>query len=191
LAARLAGDKGNRCGKPRGNSRSASHTTHNGDLLTIHYPWHPWHGEQVQRIQTRKTVAGADYFLVSRDDRPHGPRILLPAWLFDAEFCRRCRIAESPTVSLRALESLYDLLVAVPYAARIIKRRRLNTGARHEGRPSRRGKSVLAESFRPAVENTASAFRGRPRGDSASRAPSLGRQSPHHGSDIQLGEGRS
>ena len=157
--------------------------------MTIHYPWHPWHGQQVHRDQTRKTIAGIDYFLVSRDG--YVSRSLLPAWLFDAEFCRRCRIADSPSVSFRTLENLYDLLVAVPYAARIIKRRRLKSGDRHEENPSRRGKSALAESFRSAKENSASASRGRRRDDSASRTPVARHRSSNRDHGLQTGEGRS
>ena len=167
------------------------HTTHNGDLLTVHYTWHPWHGQRINRIQSRKTVAGIDYFLVSRGDRSHASRQLLPAWMFDPAFCQRCRIAENPSVSPRTLENLYDLLMAVPYAARIIKRRRLKAGDRHGESASRRGKSALAESLRPAAESPASASGGRRRTDSAARAPALGRQvRSRRGAGAQVGEGR-
>jgi hypothetical protein len=154
--------------------------------LTIHYPWHPWHGQQFHRIQTRKTIAGIDYFLVSRGEQS-GTARLLPAWLFDAEFSRRCRIVNTPSVSLRALENLHELLMAIPYAACIIGRRRLDTGARHEESTSRHGKRVLAESFRTAAENAAPASGGRRRVDSASRA-SVSRRQIRSG---QTGEGRA
>jgi len=43
--------------------------------------------------------------------------------MFDPDYCRRCRITDTPLASYEALSALYSLLMAVPHAAGMMDRR--------------------------------------------------------------------
>ena len=129
--------------------------------------------------------------MVARDAESPAPCNVLPSWMFDPEYCRRCQMEAAPTVSFSALESLYDLLVAVPHAARIIRRRRLDQGDRHEKVSPRSAKPVPIQPVRTAAKYIAFVSGCRQRAIAPTRAPTARHRTRTEGARGRNAEGRS
>jgi len=72
---------------------------------TIHYLFHPLHGRELpvaRRFGAREILR----FELQADDRC----VLVPAWMTDAEACRKLTAGDEPRVSLGALLKLVDLV---------------------------------------------------------------------------------
>ena len=73
----------------------------------IHYRWHPLYGRSVRRIQGERRTSG-DFVHVELS--PDAVTVL-PAWKLDAVYCAGLKVG-APQVSLAALGSLHELLIA-------------------------------------------------------------------------------
>jgi hypothetical protein len=75
--------------------------------VTIHYPFHPFHGRELpvsRRFGTGETL----HFELQADDR----RVLVPAWMTDVDWCRQLTAGDEPRASTAALLQLARLLNA-------------------------------------------------------------------------------
>jgi hypothetical protein len=74
----------------------------------VYYRWHPLYGRSARRIQSERRASGE---FVHVELTP-GVVTIVPAWKLDPVFCAGLKIG-APLVSLTALASLHELLVAL------------------------------------------------------------------------------
>ena len=79
--------------------------------LDVHYPWHPWFGLKVttSRSCMRQEVACVQSTL------EHNGRLQvleIPGWMFDRVTCATMSLAVHPTVGIKHLRALRDLLTS-------------------------------------------------------------------------------
>jgi len=87
--------------------KSHHNDAHYPGNVTIHYPLHPFHGREfpVSRLfGTGETLR----FELQTDDC----RVLVPAWMTDADRCRQLTAGDEPRASVTALLQLGRLLNA-------------------------------------------------------------------------------
>ena len=94
------------CVREGGRSRSSLHSAHVGQIVTVHYPWHRFHGLSVRVIQRRRGTSGQ----LVRVEAPSGELAMLRSWMLDAMVCARMELGE-PAISLSALTELHYLLI--------------------------------------------------------------------------------
>jgi len=85
--------------------KSPHNDAHYPVSVTIHYLLHPFHGRELpvaRRFGTGRTLR----FELEPDDR----RVLVPAWMTDADRCRQLTAGDEPRVSMTALLQLVRLL---------------------------------------------------------------------------------
>ena len=85
-----------------------SHVT---ESRTVLYRWHPWHGREVS-IFGSKTKNERAIFRCALN--PSDARVLeVPQWMFDAATCSRMRLSVVPSISVRSLRELTQLLSVI------------------------------------------------------------------------------
>jgi len=87
---------------------TTQHKTHSTEL-EVHYRWHPWFGLKVvvNRSHTRQGVA-CIYAVLEQDGRL---RVLeMPSWMFDRVICAALPLADHPSVGIKHLRALRELL---------------------------------------------------------------------------------
>src|SRR5207247_10603217 len=91
--------------RPSRQSHSAHHTEH----VTVHYPWHPLHGQTI--LVQRSVRHGREVWLCEPDERTAA----IPVWLTDRVACAALSVGPVPV----AVEGLLQLapLVAATRAA--------------------------------------------------------------------------
>lgn len=72
----------------------------------MRYPWHPWHGKEVE-VRSGERYRGVVRCFVPEEERRAK---LLPMWMLDEATCARMHTAEVGCVSVAALEALLRLL---------------------------------------------------------------------------------
>ena len=85
------------------------HKTHNTVVSEVLYPWHPWHGREVQVIEGM-TRSDRAVFRCRLDPDESGRTLELPQWMLDRATCCRMQLAAHPTVRVDELRSLQRLL---------------------------------------------------------------------------------
>jgi hypothetical protein len=73
--------------------------------VTIQYPFHPFRGRELP-VSRRFGAGETLQFELQADDR----RVLVPAWMTDAERCRQLTAGDEPRTSITALLQLARLL---------------------------------------------------------------------------------
>jgi hypothetical protein len=73
--------------------------------VTIHYPFHPFHGREL-RVARRFAAGDVLRFELQADDR----LVLVPAWMTDADRCRQLTAGDEPRAAMTALLQLAALL---------------------------------------------------------------------------------
>ena len=87
--------------KPAGRQHNAH------ESVTVHYKWHPFHGQTLLVVRRQKQNRGDLLFC----ELANGDVVGVPAWMTEP-CCARYRIGR-PLISAEALETLYRLLTTV------------------------------------------------------------------------------
>lgn len=75
-----------------------SHNAHEIKRATIHYRWHPFHGQAVRLLRARNK----DGDQCIRCELPDGTTAAIPGWMMAAETCAQMSVGE-PTIGVPAL----------------------------------------------------------------------------------------
>jgi hypothetical protein len=89
--------------------RTPPHTTPETQILTVQYPWHPFHGQQVS-VMRHFCKQGIEVCRCASPGRIGLPSLEIPAWMFARAHCALMRSARSAHVNLQALVDLQRLL---------------------------------------------------------------------------------
>lgn len=82
------------------------HSAHHTEHVTVHYPWHPLHGETI--VAQRSVRQGRDVWLFAQDQRAAA----VPVWMTDRVVC--AALSTGPAlISVGALTELRLLVDAV------------------------------------------------------------------------------
>jgi len=84
---------------------TAFHSAHVGQRLTVHYPWHRFHGLSVRVIRCERWASAQ----LVRVEAPSGEGAVIPSWMLDAAVCAGMKLGE-PVISLPGLAELHRLL---------------------------------------------------------------------------------
>jgi Family of unknown function (DUF5372) len=155
-----AAKRAERSGEHSRQSHSAHHTEH----VTVHYPWHPLHG---QTIAVRRSVRhGRDVWLCEHDQRTAA----IPVWMTDAVACAALSVGPV-LVSVEALTELASLVNATRSGAR--SRHRFSAGGTMMRRRPPRQLPMPFEREGPALPaQTAQVLAGTPRRQQADQGGS-------------------
>ena len=85
----------------------SSHSAGELAEVTVHYRWHPLHGQRVRILRRQPGTTGVQIFYELAD----GSRSALPEWMTDAGRCAATTLG-SPVVDVAALVELRELLDA-------------------------------------------------------------------------------
>src|SRR5262245_39055923 len=86
------------------------HKTHNTEL-EVHYRWHPWFGLKV--TTSRSCMRQAVVCLQATLEHDGRLQLLeMPGWMFDRATCAAMPLADHPTVGIKHLRALRDLLTS-------------------------------------------------------------------------------
>jgi len=86
------------------------HKTHNTEL-EVHYRWHPWFGLKV--TTSRSCMRQAVVCLQATLEHDGRLQLLeMPGWMFDRVTCAAMPLADHPTVGIKHLRALRDLLTS-------------------------------------------------------------------------------
>src|SRR5713226_7890056 len=96
--------------KPSGTARSAvpsrqSHSAHHTEHVTVHYPWHPLHGQTI--LVQRSVRHGREVWLCEPDERTAA----IPVWMTDRVACAALSVGPV-LVSVEVLLVVASLVVA-------------------------------------------------------------------------------
>jgi hypothetical protein len=88
--------------------------THSTDyqLRILHYPWHPWYGQEVLTRKGTGKQADDSYLCLLKAMPPGAQRTQIPRWMFDSAGCALMRQENTPYAELEALRQLNRLLEA-------------------------------------------------------------------------------
>jgi len=84
------------------------HTTHKLSLQKIYYRHHPFYGTEVEVVRALRRFDEQSFVVKLPDGHP----IAVPAWMLDAVFCSRLQQRDHPSIALRALLELAQLIDA-------------------------------------------------------------------------------
>ena len=86
------------------------HKTHSTEL-EVHYTWHPWFGLKVTTNRScMRQGAVCLQATLERDGRLQ--QLEMPGWMFDRAACAAMPLADHPTVGIKHLRALRDLLTS-------------------------------------------------------------------------------
>src|SRR6058998_567024 len=89
----------------RGKSSRQSHSAHHTEHVTVHYPWHPLHGQTI--LVQRSVRHGREVWLCEPDERTAA----IPVWMTDRVAC--AALSMGPVlVAVEALNELASLVRA-------------------------------------------------------------------------------
>ena len=91
-------------------SSRQSHSAHHTEQVTVHYPWHPLHGQTI-RVQ-RSVRHGRDVWLCEQEQRTAA----IPVWMTDRAACAALSVGPV-LVSVDALRELASLVVTATRSA--------------------------------------------------------------------------
>jgi hypothetical protein len=84
------------------------HTTHKLSLQKIHYRHHPFYGTEVEVVRALRRFEEESFVV----QLPEGHQIAVPAWMFDPVSCDQLPQRDHPSIALRALLELAQLIDA-------------------------------------------------------------------------------
>jgi hypothetical protein len=86
------------------------HKTYSTEL-EVHYPWHPWFGLKV--TTSRSCMRQGAVCLQATLERDGRLQLLeMPSWMLDRATCAAMSLADCPTVGIKHLRALRDLLTS-------------------------------------------------------------------------------
>src|SRR2546428_2226626 len=96
--------------QPAGSERSEeaarqSHSVHHTEHVTVHYPWHPLHGQTI--VVQRSVRHGRDVWLCEQDQQTAA----IPVWMTDRAACAALSMGPA-LVSVEALTELASLVTS-------------------------------------------------------------------------------
>jgi hypothetical protein len=108
--------------------RTAVHNTPQYEVLTLYYPWHRLHDQQVSVVRLF-CKRGLPIYRCVEPGRVGYPSVELPAWMFDRARCACMRGASAPSVDLQALHALQQLLCRCKGSPVVVAQMPVQTGS--------------------------------------------------------------
>ena len=81
-----------------------ANNAHKVSFVTIHYPYHPFFGEELKVV---KIIKGRIFHVKAPDGDVRG----VPVWMTDKDICAKIRESHDPYCSIDALKGLRDIIL--------------------------------------------------------------------------------